>query len=267
MAQTISNGGTSGHKRLMAKTFLKGLDLLETLANAGRPLSLSEISTLLEAPKPSVHFLLSALTARGYAEQDPVTKRYFLTLKLWEIGTKVLGRLDLRRLASAHLASLADATSETVNLAILDHDDVLYLEKIDSPMPVRAYTPVGQRAPAYCTATGKALIAYESEEIISRATRNMKAHSPTTITSAHALRKELERVKKMGYAITRGEWQESVRGVAVPIWDSTGKVVAAVGVYGPASRLPPKTLRKLALKVKKTGAAISSALGYRNLTP
>lgn len=247
----------------MAKTFLKGLDLIEVLAEGERPLSLSEIALRLAAPKPNVHFLLSALTARGYAEQDPVTKRYFLTLKLWEIGTKVLGHLDLRRLASPHLASLAEATSETINLAILDHGEVLYLEKIDSPMPVRAYTPMGGRAPAYCTATGKVLIAYESEEVIERVTRNMKIHSPTTIRNATALRKELQRVRNTGYAITRGEWHESVRGVAVPIRDGSRKVVAAVGVYGPASRLPPKALRQLAVRVKETGAAISSALCYQ----
>lgn len=150
----------------MAKTIAKGLKLIETLAEKNTPCSIAELARLLKAPKSSVHFLVKALADRGYVEQDPDTKRYFLTLKLWEFGTRVLGRLELRRVASPYLASLAEATSETVNLAILDHGEVVYIDKIDSPLPVRAYIPVGGRAPVYCTATGKALLAYQPEDVI-----------------------------------------------------------------------------------------------------
>lgn len=235
---------------------------MQALAGSDKPRSLSELAQELGAPKSNVHFLLTTLTAEGYVEQEPDTRRYFLTLKLWELGTRVLGRLDLRRVASPYLASLAEKTSETVNLAILDHGEVVYVDKIDSPMPVRAYTPVGRRAPAYCTSTGKALLAYQPEEVIAKVATNIERYTDITVRNVAELRKELARVRQQGYSMNRGEWRDSVRGVAAPIRDGSGKVAAAVGVFGPADRLPARKLNKLASTVMKTGAAISAALGY-----
>ncbi len=249
----------------MAKTIAKGLNLIETLAENKDPCSVSELARLLRSPKSSVHFLLRALSERGYVEQEPDTKRYFLTLRLWEIGTRVLGRFELRRIASPYLASLAETTSETVNLAILDHGEVVYIDKIDSALPVRAYIPVGGRAPVYCTATGKAMLAYQAEDVILKLTASMKPYTDKSARNAVELRKELKRVRDVGYAFNRGESEDSVRGVAAPIWDSSGRVVAAIGVYGPAARLPPKKLNSLANAVKAASVTISVALGHRKL--
>ena len=246
----------------MAKTVAKGLALIEILAENDKPLSLSDLARELGAPKSNVYFLLKTIAAEGYVEQEPDTRRYFLTLKLWELGTRVLGRLDLRRIASPYLASLAEKTSETVNLAILDHGDVVYIDKIDSPMPVRAYTPVGRRAPAYCTATGKALLAFQTDELIAKVAAGILRHTDATVRSRADLKRELASVRERGYSMNRGEWRDSVRGVAVPVMDASGKVVAAVGVFGPAERLPSPKLNKLAPIVMKTGAAISKAVGY-----
>jgi len=247
----------------MSTTLKKALTVIELLAQRAEPSSISELARHLKVSKSNVHFLLSTLCANGYVEQDVGTKKYFLTIKLWELGTRVLGRLDLRRVASPYLASLAEATTETVNLAILDHDEVVYVHKIDSPRPVRAYTPEGRRAPAYCTSTGKALLAYESEEVIKRVAARIERHTDRTVSSAENLASELQKVRQVGYSVNRGEWRDSVRGVAVPIMDGSGRTVAAVGVFGPAERLPSKRLDQLATLVMKTGAAISTALGYR----
>ena len=246
----------------MSTTIRKAFRIVEMLAEREEPWSISELARRLEMSKSNAHFLLSALRANGYVEQDVSKKQYFLTLKLWELGTRVLGRLDLRRIASPYLASLAEATSETVNLAILDHGEVLYVHKIDSPMPVRAYTPEGRRAPAYCTSTGKAMLAYQPEEVIRKVAAQIERHTDHTISTTKELINELQKIRKVGYSMNRGEWRDSVRGVAVPIMDSSGKVIAAVGVFGPAERLSSKKLDQLAATVKKTGAAISEALGY-----
>lgn len=251
----------------MSTTVNKALTLIETLAEREEPWSLSELARQLDVPKSNAHFLLSALCARGYVEQDAATRRYLLTLRLWELGTRVLGRLDLRRVASPHLASLADATSETVNLAILDHGEVVYVHKIDSPMPVRAYTPEGRRAPAYCTSTGKAMLAYQPEEAIRKVAAQIEHHTQSTVQNAKALLKELQHIREVGYSMNRGEWRDGVRGVAAPIRDGSEKVIAAVGVFGPADRFPSKQLARLAVTVKQTAAAISKALGYRPMTP
>ncbi len=246
----------------MSTTITKALTLVETLAERAAPWSVTELAGRLGLPKSNIHFLLAALSAKGYVEQDPATRRYFLTLRLWELGTRVLGRMDLRRVASPFLASLAETTAETVNLAILDHGEVLYLHKIDSPMPVRAYTPEGRRAPAYCTSTGKAMLAYQPEDAIRKVALQIRQHTGRTVGGLRELRRELQHVREAGYSMNCGEWRDSVRGVAAPIRDSTGTVVAAVGVFGPAERLPARKLTRMAAAVRNAAAAISGALGY-----
>lgn len=246
----------------MSTTIIKALTLVEVLAEREEPWSLSELAKRLTLQKSNVHFLLSALCRKGYVEQEAATKRYKLTVKLWELGTRVLGRLDLRRVASPFLASLSKSTLETVNLAILDHGEVLYVHKIDSPMPVRAYTPEGRRAPAYCTSTGKAMLAYQAEGVIREVASRIRRHTGRTVSSRKELLRELRKIREVGYSMNRGEWTDSIRGVAAPILDSSGKAIAAVGVFGPAERLSSKKLNQLALTVKKTSVAISKALGH-----
>ncbi len=246
----------------MSTTITKAFILIEALAESHEPQSISDLVRRTEFTKSNIHFLLSALRENGYVEQDAATRRYFLTLKLWEMGTRVLGRLELRRIASPYLASLADTTSETVNLAILDHHEVLYLHKIDSPMPVQAYTPEGQRAPAYCTSTGKAMLAYQPAEQIRQIARMIERHTDRTVSNATELTNELRKIRNRGYSVNRGEWRSSVRGVAAPIMNGAGEVIAAVGVFGPAERLSARKLDQLAITVKITGSSISRALGY-----
>lgn len=246
----------------MSSTVLKALSLIETLAEREAPWAIAELAERLGTPKSNVHFLLSALTAAGYVEQDASTRRYFLTLKLWEVGTRVLARQDLRRIASPHLAALAEATSETVNLAILDHGEVLYLHKIDSPMPVRAYTPEGHRAPAYCTSTGKAMLAYQPAQVVAQVAEHIEPHTDRTVRNQRELARELQKVRQAGYAVNRGEWRDSVRGVAAPVLGHAGHAIAAVGVFGPAERLPGKRLDALAALVKETAGRISRAMGH-----
>lgn len=246
----------------MSTTIKKALTVIELLAEREQPWSLSELARQLNSPKSNVHFLLNALSSQGYVEQDPATRRYFLTLKLWELGTRVLGRLNLRRVASPYLAELAGSTSETVNLAILDHDEVIYVHKIDSPSPARAYTPEGRRAPAYCTSTGKAILAYQPHEAVKSVANNIKHHTERTVKGLRELQRELNQIRELGYAMNRGEWWDSVRGAAAPILNNDRRAIAAVGVFGPAERLPLKKLEQLAGKVRKTAMSISAALGY-----
>lgn len=218
----------------MSTTIKKALAVIELWAERKEPSSISELSRALNMSKSNLHFHLSALCANGYVEQDLLTKKYFLTLKLWELGSRVLGKLDLRRIASPYLAGLSEATAETINLAILDHDEVLYVHRIDSPMPVRAHAPEGSRAPAYCTSTGRAMLTYGSDEVIKRVSSRIKRHTDRTISSARELMSKLHKVRQAGYAINRGEWRDSIRGVAAPILDRSGLVTAAVGLMGPA---------------------------------
>ena len=107
----------------------------------------------------------------------------------------------------------------------------------DSPMPVRAYTPEGRRAPAYCTSTGKALLAHQPMEVIERVAAAMEPHTGMTMASRKALLAELEKVRAAGYSMNRGEWNDYVRGVAAPVFGPEGEVVAALSVTGPSAQV------------------------------
>src|SRR5690606_22020885 len=148
----------------------------------------------------------------------------------WEVGMRVADRMDLRSLAAPHLRRLAELTQETVHLSILDGNVVLYLDKIDSPQPVRAYSRVGGRAPAACVATGKAMLAWAHEETLEKIRAALHPYTPKSLTSSAELDTELERIRSQGYAINRGEWRATVCGLAAPVFNARASVVAAVGI-------------------------------------
>lgn len=245
----------------MELAFQKGLSVLESLAHADDARGISEIANELKMTKSNVHRVLQALVQRGYASQDPVSNRYKLTLKIWELGAQVLARIDLKEIAAPFLLDLAERTAETVHLSVLDGANVIYIDKIDSPQPVRAYSKMGGRAPAYCVATGKAMLAFQSDEVVKRAGAKMARYTPKTFRNIGDLNQDLERVRRLGYAINRGEWHEGVCGIAAPIRDSSGIVIAAVGLSGPAHRMSASIMRKFGPKVMQAANAISRNLG------
>ncbi len=142
------------------KTLSKGLRLMEALAAADAALSVSGLSQACGLTKSNTHRLLQTLKLLGYVRQIQRGGAYELTLKLWELGMEVHSRLDLAEVASRPMRELAEATGETVHLSMLEDDHVVYVDKIDSPHPIRAYSRKGGRAPAHCVATGKVLLAF-----------------------------------------------------------------------------------------------------------
>jgi IclR family KDG regulon transcriptional repressor len=253
----------SGHQS-MDKTLLKGLMVLEALAgHDGEPLTIQALATRIGLTKSNAHRTLQTLAHAGYAVRDESSGVYRSTLKLFELGTMQISRLDVRRQAAAVMRQLADLTEETVHLSVLDGDTVIYVDKIDSPQPVRAYSVIGGRAPAYCVATGKALLAFQAADYLERRVQNLQEHTPATITDRATLQAELRRIARTGYAVNRGEWRDSVGGIASPVFDGLGAVVAAIGISGPLERLSPKRIKALTPEVLNAGAQISRSMGFR----
>jgi IclR family KDG regulon transcriptional repressor len=249
----------------MDKTLLKGLLVLEAVASQTEDsMSIQALATQLGLTKSNAHRTLQTLAHAGYAVRDEASGNYRGTLKLFELGAKQLARLDVRPLASPTMRRLADRTEETVHLSVLDGDTVIYIDKLDSPQPVRAYSVVGGRAPAYCVATGKALLAFQPEDYLACRVSELKKFTSLTITDHAVLQVELGRVARSGFAVNRGEWHETVGGVASPIFDGLGAVVAAIGISGPLERLGPKRIKALIPDVLRAGADISRAMGYRH---
>lgn len=246
----------------MSKTFLKGLDLLEAMANNDKSSGVTELASQLDLGKSNVHRLLQGLVEHGFARKEADTGRYELTMKVWELGVKVRQRLDLRREAMPYMELLADETQETVHLSILDGIDALYIEKIDSPQPIRAYTSVGGRAPAACVATGKVLLAWARESIIAQAAENLQRYTARSIVSSEELHRQLQRIRTIGYAVNTGEWREQVIGVAAPLRDASGSVVGALGLSGPAERLHDQAISDMVPRLLELSNTISARLGY-----
>jgi IclR family KDG regulon transcriptional repressor len=246
----------------MDKTLLKGLAVLEALALSEQPCGVTKLAQQLQMSKSNIHRLLQTLMSSGFVKQNPATERYELTLKVWEFGSKVMARVDLKRVAWPHLELLGRQTSETIHLSILDGNEVIYIDKIDGSLPIRSYTEVGGRAPAYCVATGKAMLAHQTEDVIDRLAGHLHPFTPKTVIDIGELRKELTRVRKLGYAINHGEWRESVGGVAAPIINGSGTVAGALGISGPTQRLRPGVLREMSPLVIQAADAISRDLGY-----
>jgi IclR family transcriptional regulator, KDG regulon repressor len=246
----------------METTVVKGLKMLEALASAEGPCALSDVARLCGVTKSNAHRLLKTLEECRYVRQDPKTRTYEPTLRLWELGTRIFNRLDLRVVAHAHLQSLAKATRESVHLSVFDHGEVIYVDKVDSVHAVRAYIGIGDRAPAYCTATGKAMLAFLPSEIVDRVSQNLRPYTPNTMTDPRKLKLELARIRERGYAVTRGEWRPGVLGIAASVKSPSGAVIAGVGIAGPEERMRRSEITEQAAIVLATAARISGELGF-----
>jgi len=244
----------------MNNTLVKGLLMLETLARSAHPMGVTELATTLGIPKSNVHRMLQALVELRYVLRDEDRGTYRASIRLWELGSAVLARLDLRTMALPAMEALLERTRETVHLSVLDGDEVVYVHKLDSPEPVRAYSQIGGRAPAYCVATGKAMLAFESDAFLTSLSRRLVRHSSRTITDPAEFLREMARVRANGHAINRGEWRDSVCGIAAPIRGSDGRVLAALGLSGPAERIKPSSFKTLAAHVVAASEGVSAAL-------
>ncbi|MCE7075490.1 IclR family transcriptional regulator [Bordetella bronchiseptica] len=246
----------------MGKTLVKGLHLLERLAASPEPMGITELAADLDLVQSNVHRLLQTLMESGYVQQDALTRRYRCTMRLWEMGTQIADRMGLSRIARPHMQALVKQSQETVHLAILDGADVLYIDKIDSPQPVRSYTRVGGRAPAYCTGTGKMLLAY-CDDLAAALPAKLVKHTARSIASHAALKAELRRVREEGFSENAGEWREDVYGMGAPLFDATGKVSAAIGISGPLARMDAAVVARVRPMLQETARVISRELGYR----
>lgn len=251
----------------MNNTLIKGLALLEVVARARRPQGVTELAAQLGIAKSHAHRLLQGLVELKYVQHDPATRGYAASVRLWELGSSVLEGLDLRRMAQPWMEGLLEQTGETVHLSVLDGAEVVYVHKIESHAPVRAYSQIGGRAPAHCVATGKALLAWLGPARLTALAAGLERYTPRTIVEEAAFGREMARVRRLGYAVNRGEWRESVGGIGAPIRDLQGRVIAAVGISGPVERIKPALRKELAAQVVAAAQGISVGMGAHPLAP
>jgi DNA-binding IclR family transcriptional regulator len=243
-----------------AKTVEKSLVLLELLARSGEPRGVAELSRELGMPKSNVFRLLDTLTERGYLRRRLDNSRYELTLRLWELGSLSFSQKRLVEVAEPFLDRLANETGESVHLAVFENGESVFIHKKDGKHPVRGFTQVGSRAPAYCCATGKVALAFQPPAEIARVARNLKKFTDTTITSPTALQRELKEIAAAGYAVNRGEWYADVWGIASAVLTADDLVCATIGIWAPKHRVSDIT-KLLGDTVRAAAEELSAALG------
>jgi IclR family acetate operon transcriptional repressor len=248
----------------LTQSVLKALDILECLATVNEPLSAQEVAQHCGLSRPTAYRLLNTLLTRNYVTSSEGSGRYQIGAKALSLGKGFLDRLDLPELAKPELRELSRVSRETIHLGVLDGPAVLYVGKVDGPQSVRMHSAIGTRNPLYCTAMGKAILAFlpcaDRKGLLEQIT--LKARTPHTITDRAALADHLERVRAQGYAIDDMEDQEGIRCVGAPIFDHTGRVTAAISISGPAYRLSNSRLQELATSVTGASEAVSEKLGY-----
>jgi IclR family transcriptional regulator, KDG regulon repressor len=244
------------------QTVQKALTLLEALVRSRQPRRLTELARQLGLTKPNVYRLLSTLTILGYVKKDADTTLYSPTLKLWEMGSMLVRDVDLVSVANPRLRRLCDEAGESVQLTVFDAGYVVYVDKVDSAQPLKAMTSIGSRVPASVTSTGKAMLAWMPSEALDASFQHVKRYTPQTLTRRKDIEKDLAETRERGYAINRGEFRVGVCGIAVPIRDRSGSVVAALGVWGAEKNILGIRQAELAHLAVSAGRDISQSLGY-----
>jgi DNA-binding IclR family transcriptional regulator len=240
------------------------LDVLELLAEAAEPLSMSDVAARLGLGKATIHGVLSNLEARRYVERANGRGGYRLGQRIWELGVVAGEFMELKNVARQYLVQLTEISGESSQLSEYSDGYVIYLDRVESPNPVRANIHIGRRAPAHAVATGKALLAFSSDEEIDRVCAGpLLAYTPHTKTDPQALRAELAEVRARGFALNPGEYRGEIIGVAAPVRDHTDAVVAAVSVSGPAYRFPIERATELAPTILDAASEISRKLGHQ----
>lgn len=239
----------------------RALSVLDVVGATDAAMTLSEIARASKLSKSTALRLLTALRDTHYVEQDDAG-RYRLGIKVLALGQRYLAGLDLRTVAAPHLRRLAEETQETVHLVVLDYPEVVYVDKVDSPHSVRMFSTIGARMPAYCTAVGKAALAFaKPEQLAAVIAAGLPQRGPNTLTSADRLKADLARIRRRGYAVDDEENEPEIRCVGAVIRDHTNEVVAAISVSAPAARTPKSVIPKRGALVCATADAISRQLG------
>lgn len=242
---------------------IRTLKLIEHLASESE-LGVTELSSASGWNKTSVYRILQSLLHLGYARQNPATEKYYLTTKLFSVGSSVVRQRGLTQTALPVLEDLSRKTGETTNLAVLDGMQVVYLQKVESDALIGGNINPGSRFPAHCTALGKVLLAELPDDTLKAAFSGgkLKACCSNSITDLPTLLDELRETRQRGYAVDREELSLGLRCVAAAVRDGSDRAVAAISVAGPGERLSESRVPEVGQSVVEAAETISLQLGY-----
>lgn len=243
------------------------LAVLEQLSRQ-RAISLEDVSREIKLAKPTVYRFLLTLQELGYVRRID-GERWTITMKMFNVGSRALDHLDLQSMARPVAEELSEQFGETVHMGVLEGSAAVYVLKVESRYTIRMFSRVGRRIPLYCTAIGKALLAFATREERELALKGVRllAFTHKTLTSRAALDDELARIREQGFAMDDEEHELGIHCIGAPIFDHTDSVVAALSVSWPAFRYKPEEEFDKIEAIKAAAAKISVLLGHAQDQP
>lgn len=242
----------------------KAFRLLDILTEAKAPLSLAELSERSGWAKSTVYGLISTMRESSVIEQHS-DGRYFLGVRLFEYGCAVSGCWSVSELSRSYLQHLSSKTGESVFLSVLNRNEVITIDQVQSRAGLRVVSEVGTRLPIHCTSQGKVFLAAmtEAEAIRIFKSKSLLAYTPQTLVSWAKMESELAAIRRQNYAVENGEYKIGLQSVSSPIRDISGQVKYAVGVVGMFRDIQSRDFKDAVLLTQDTATQISTALGYR----
>jgi DNA-binding IclR family transcriptional regulator len=242
----------------------RALSLLSLFGRRHPHLGVTEISRMMNLPKGTVHGFVRTLSKMKYLQQDPITRKYRLGLKIYELGAILADSLEINQKAAGPSRQLAYRTRLTSRVAVWDGDSALLTLIIDPRYHYSFVQQIGPRIPAYCSAVGKVLLAFLERQALSTYVdqTELVPHTPNTITQKEKLLKELEEIRRRGYSKDREESTPGLVCVAAPIFGRDGKLEAAISLSGDPDRVLGKQMKEFVDLLVKTAREISRSMGY-----
>ncbi len=253
---------TTAEPRGRGGTLESGLDIIEHLVEQATPVGVTELSAALDMDKGNLHRLLQILSARGWVVQDPESRRYTATAHVVGLAGALLRKLDLRNAAEDVCARLLEATGESVHLSQLTSSGPVYILQRRPPFRVSVATEVGARPPLHATATGKSIIAFVDDARLAQwVSEPFESFTFRTHSSLDALHRDLDEVRRRGFAIDDEEFTPGARCVAAPIFGIDGDVIGCVGVSTPTMRVSIGDMSTLATTTVAAAREITLNMG------
>jgi IclR family transcriptional regulator, pca regulon regulatory protein len=268
----VTRSGNGEARAAYSQSLERGLAILSAFRGSQPLRGVSELAREVGLSRSTAHRYIATLAALGYLDQDDATQKYRLGPRVLDLGFSAIHSMELREIAAPHLQRLSDETGHTVNMAILDGTDIVYVERCRSSRAGQAEIDlnlhVGARLPAYCTSMGKVLLAFQppaaQADLIDRS--DLAPRGPRTLTSRQALEAELARVRTRGIAANDEELAWGLRSIAAPIRGADGSVVAALNLAAHQSMDAPSievVIARLGQALVRTAHEISVRVGYR----
>lgn len=244
----------------------RALDILLCFTPDNPTRSLTQIAEQAGMHKSTVLRLLTSLENKHFVSRDKATAMYQLGFRFIELASIMLRNIDIQQWAQPYLQRLSTESGETVDLAVLDGNQVVYLKVVESTQRVKIAAAVGERLPVFCTATGKAFLAYLPEEqMCAILERELTPFTENTLACVSDLYADLRATRERGFAISEQEYEKDINAVAAPILNADGCPVAVVAIVGPSFRLTRERMLVLGHSIRATTAAIADEVGLAPL--